>query len=94
MKYKVATIALTTSLAAAWIGAGLLKERHTAAHARNLRATVSAMSNTQLAAATYGCPQWQPDRPRKHDAEFCAEVERELESRPLQAVRPPNDRPP
>ena len=86
MKYKAA-IALLVILSAVVIGDGFLKSRHVEQNTSKLRAAVSALSIQQLAVSIVDCDAQRPQGERPvHDAAYCEEVRRRLDTEPLQSV--------
>jgi hypothetical protein len=86
MKYKSAVVALAI-LGAVVIGDGLLKSRHVEQSASKLRAAVAALSIQQLAVSIVDCDaQHRQGERRAHEAAFCEEVRRRLDTEPLQSV--------
>ncbi len=89
MTYKVAVVAVLI-LAAIVIGDGYLRTRQADQRQETLKASVAGMSNQQLARLSAECDAAQsPGAAVTHDAGYCAEVWREIEARPLQAVKVP-----
>ncbi|HEY3851925.1 MAG TPA: hypothetical protein VGL87_13195 [Steroidobacteraceae bacterium] len=103
MKYLVATLSTAGLLAvAAFIGGGYLNTRRAEHKADDLRASVHAMTQQELAAAVARCdapasPDAPPgaDEPRpgaaRRGAAYCEDVAQEMDDRPLEIVkgRPP-----
>jgi len=87
MKYKSAAIAVLAILSVVVIGDGFLKSKHVEQNASKLRAAVSALSAQQLAVSIADCDadHRQGER-RAHNAAFCEEVRRRLDTEPLQSV--------
>jgi hypothetical protein len=89
MKYKAA-IVLLVILSAVVIGDGLLKSRHVEQKTSKLRAAVAALSIQQLAVSIVDCDAERPQGGRPlHDAAYCEEVRRRLDTEPLQSVEIP-----
>jgi len=89
MKYKVTVVAVVI-LAVIVIGDGYLRTRQANQREVTLKASVAGMSIQQLARLSAECDSAQsPGAPVTHDAGYCAEVWREIEARPLQAVKVP-----
>jgi hypothetical protein len=89
MKYTIPTVVLMI-LAALWAGQGYLKTRRVEQHAVSLRAQLSAMSIQELSRLSEKCDRSMGGHPSVgHDADYCAEVWREIEARPLQSVEMP-----
>lgn len=89
MKYKAAVVAVVI-LVIIVIGDGYRRRRQVDQRAATLKARVAAMSIQQLARLSAECDAAQsPGAPDAHAAEYCAEVWREIEDRPLQAVKVP-----
>ena len=89
MKYKLTVVAVVI-LAAIVIGDGYLRTRQANQRQVTLKASVAGMSIQQLARLSAECDRSQsPGAPVTHDASYCAEVWREIEARPLQAVKVP-----
>ncbi len=89
MKYKMALVAVVI-LVIVVIGDGYRRTRHADQREATLKASVAAMSVQQLARLSAECDAAQsPGAPAAHAAEYCAEVWREIEDRPLQAVTVP-----
>jgi hypothetical protein len=86
MKYTVAVVVLALACAI-FIGDGYLKTRRIEQSASTLRTNLSSMSIQELSSRSEEC-DLPPERRQsvKHDAAYCAEVWREIEARPLQAV--------
>ncbi len=90
MRYKVTVVAVLI-LAAIVIGDGYLRTRQANQRQVTLEASVARMSIQQLARLSAECDAAQsPGAPATHDAGYCAEVWREIEARPLQAVKVPS----
>jgi hypothetical protein len=97
VKYLVVTLSTAALLAAvAFIGSGYLNTRRVERKADDLRASVHAMSQQDLAAAIARCDAPPgPGEPRhgveRRDAAYCENVAREMDDRPLEIVkgRPP-----
>ena len=78
-------------LAAIVIGDGYLRTRQANQRQVTLEASVARMSIQQLARLSAECDAAQsPGAQATHDAGYCAEVWREIEARPLQAVKVPS----
>ncbi len=89
MKYKVAVVALVI-LVISVMGDGYLRTRQADQREVTLKRSVAAMSIQQLARLSAECDAAQsPGAPVAHTAQYCAEVWREIEDRPLQAVKVP-----
>ncbi len=89
LKYKVAVVAVVI-LAIIVIGDGYRRTRKADQGEATVKASVAAMSIQQLARLSAECDAAQsPAAPAAHAAEYCAEVWREIEDRPLQAVKVP-----
>ncbi len=87
MKYKAAAIVLLVIIGAVVIGDGFLKTRHIEQNTSKLKAAVSALSIQQLAVSIADCDAERPPGERRlHDAAFCEEVRRRLDTEPLQSV--------
>ena len=86
MKYKAA-IGLLVILSAVVIGDGFLRSRHVEQKTSKLREAVSALSIQQLAVSIADCDAQRPQGGRPlHDAAYCEEVRRRLDTEPLQSV--------
>jgi hypothetical protein len=86
MKFTVAII-LSVILGAIVIGDGYVKTRRAEQNAVMVKTGLSAMSIQELSRRSEECDQsLGRGQPVKHDAANCAEVWREIEARPLQAV--------
>ena len=86
MKYQ-APIVLIVILSAVAIGDAFLKSRHVEQHTSKLRAAIAALSIQQLAVSMADCDAQHPQgEPRLHDAAYCDEVRRRLDTEPLQSV--------
>jgi hypothetical protein len=86
MKYKAAVVALAI-LSAVVIGDGFLKSRHVEQSTSKLRADVAALSVQQLAVSIVDCDaRHRQGERRAHDAAYCEEVRRRLDTEPLQGV--------
>jgi hypothetical protein len=89
LKYKVAVVAVVI-LAIIVIGDGYRRTRKADQREATVKASVAGMSIQQLARLSAECDAAQsPGAPAAHAAEYCAEVWREIEDRPLQAVKVP-----
>jgi hypothetical protein len=89
MKYTIPIVALMI-LGALWAGQGYLKTRRIEQNTVSLRTQLSAMSIQELSRRSEKCDQSTGGRPLVgHDADYCAEVWREIEARPLQSVEMP-----
>ena len=89
MKYKAALVLLVI-LSAVVIGDGFLKSRHVEQNTSKLRAAVAALSIQQLAVGIADCDAQHPKGERGlHDAAYCEEVRRRLDTEPLQSVEIP-----
>ncbi len=89
MKYTIPIVVLMI-LGALWAGQGYLKTRRVEQHTATLRTHLSAMSIQELSRLSEKCDQSTGTRPPiGHDADYCAEVWREIEARPLQSVDVP-----
>jgi hypothetical protein len=89
MKYKAALVLLVI-LSAVVIGDGFLKSRHVEQNTSKLKAAVAALSIQQLAVSIVDCDAQHPQGGRRlHDAAYCEEVRRRLDTEPLQSVEIP-----
>jgi hypothetical protein len=89
MKYKAALVLLVI-LSAVVIGDGFLKSRHVEQNTSKLKAAVAALSIQQLAVSIVDCDAQRPQGGRRlHDAAYCEEVRRRLDTEPLQSVEIP-----
>jgi hypothetical protein len=89
MKYTLPTVVLVI-LGALWAAQGYLKTRRVEQHTVSLRTQLSAMSIQELSRLSVKCDRSMGGRPPVgHDADYCAEVWREIEARPLQSVEVP-----
>jgi hypothetical protein len=86
MKYTVAVVVLVI-VAVIFIGDGYLKTRRAEHSASTRRTSLSSMSIQELSSLSEDC-DLPPERRQsvKHDSAYCAEVWREIEARPFQAV--------
>jgi hypothetical protein len=94
MKYKVA-VAVLVVLCAIVIGDGYRITRRTEQNKHTLHTAVAELSIQQLAASIKECdtPRDQ-HKPPIHDAAYCEEISRRLDTQPLQIVEAPEPKGP
>ena len=86
MKFTIVAI-ISVILGAIVIGDGYIKTRRAEQHAVTVTTSLSTMSIQELSQRSEECDQSKGrGQSGKHDAAYCAEVWREIEARPLQAV--------
>ena len=86
MKFTIAAI-VSMILCAIVIGDGYIKSRRAKQNAVTVSSSLATMSIQELSRRSEECDQSQGrGQPGKHDADFCAQVWREIEARPLEVV--------